>query len=76
MDTQPRVVKASGQPFSPLLANALYGKQKIIPEWKDYTVSDSPSGTDAGSPDLNDEWPDEIDTEEYRDPIKEDGSNE
>jgi hypothetical protein len=43
---------------------------------KDETVSESPSGTDVGAPDLNDEWPDDLNTEEYRDPIAEDGSND
>jgi hypothetical protein len=42
---------------------------------KEGKVSVSPSGTDVGSPQwLNDEWADELNTEEYRDPISEEGS--
>lgn len=33
-------------------------------------------GSDVGAPDLNEEWSAELDTEEYRDPIAEDDSNE
>ena len=43
---------------------------------KDGKVPDSPAGTDVGSPELNDEWPGELDTEEYRDPIGEEGSDD
>lgn len=75
MDSQPRVIKASGPAFSPFISNATE-KGKIIPNWKDYEVSESPRGTDVGAPELNAEWPGELDTEEYRDPLGEDESND
>ena len=56
---------------------------EIVAEFKQYLrnrkaekVSVSPSGTDVGSPQLNDEWEDELNTEEYRDPISVEGSDD
>lgn len=39
-------------------------------------MPETPHGTDVGAPGLNDEWSEELDSEEYRDPIGEDTSND
>lgn len=36
----------------------------------------TPQGSDAGAPGLNEEWPDVLDTEEFRDPLGEDESDD
>lgn len=50
----------------------------LMERWKEKgkEMSDTPHGTDADAPDLNGEWEGELDTEEYRDPFGEDGSND
>lgn len=55
----------------------------IVAEFRDFLrarrekeVSESPRGTDVGAPELNAEWPGELDTEEYRDPLGEDESSD
>lgn len=75
MDSRSRVIMCGGIPTKRDL--------EIVAEFREFLrtrkeeMPDNPStGTDVGAPDLNAEWADELDTEEYRDPIGKDGSDD